>query len=38
MKLRHWIAAMTVAATIPALAAVESREITLPNDLGSAVL
>jgi dienelactone hydrolase len=38
MKLRHWIAAMTVAATLPALAAVESREITLPNDLGSAVL
>ncbi len=38
MKLRHWIAAMTVAATMPALASVESREITLPNELGTAVL
>lgn len=38
MKLRHWIAAMTVAATLPVLASVESREITLPNELGTAVL
>lgn len=38
MKLRHWIATMAVAATMPALASVESREITLEDGLGSAVL
>lgn len=38
MKLRHWIAALSVAATMPALASAEASQITLPNGLGTAVL
>jgi dienelactone hydrolase len=38
MKLHHWIAALSMAAALPALAAVEAREITLPDELGTAVL
>ncbi|HRP97074.1 MAG TPA: dienelactone hydrolase family protein [Rhodocyclaceae bacterium] len=38
MKLHHWFAALSMAATLPALAAAEAREITLPDELGTAVL
>lgn len=38
MKLHHWFAALSMAATVPALAAAEAREITLPDELGTAVL
>lgn len=37
MKLHHWFAALSMAATLPVLAA-EAREITLPDELGTAVL
>ncbi len=38
MTLQHWIAALAVATTMPALAAVDAREINLPDGLGTAVL
>jgi dienelactone hydrolase len=38
MKLRHWMTAALVAFAVPSLAAVKERQITLPDNLGSAVL
>lgn len=38
MKLRHWFAALCTAAALPALAAIEEREIVLPDALGTAVV